>query len=457
LALKISLIHNYNPLGAVLIVVIFLIILGLLTFSLFFCGFTNLGNLGVAYKVDEIYALEKFEFETDYIEFSLKDKGYLIPGYQNNSVYGVVIIGDGNFLFKHPAETLKGNFASLFIPLYPEEYQVFREKLILTRVYDSKIIEKSKKTFNKGLQTFFHYKLFGNERFYFKPLNTFMASMETEKFGYTHYIEGDLITFTSEKKDTTAIDNPLSASEYPASGTIPLSIMVIGLYAVLLMGTVYILTVDIPFRAFWIKDRIQADPREAFAVLVSLAIYLLFTVIDLKSSLHFTAYLKPVMVMGISLFTCSFYNYNFNRIGLNFTHLSRGLLIGFALAFLGFFLSAMSIPKTIHPPFWKALFVPIFHIIQQELYFRGFIQTYLEYVAKPIWSIVITPCIHSFLYVIPLFFIHQNPGLSALFHGFVIIPATGLVVSFMYYKLKSIFPGIVFMVTLLVLSNIMVF
>jgi len=455
--LKISLIHNYNPLGAVLMVIIFLIIMGLLTFVLFFYDFTNLGIPGVAYKVDEVYALEKFEFKTDYIEFSLKDKGYLIPGYRNNSVYGVVIIGDGDFLLKHPTEKLKGNFTSLFIPMHPEEYQVFREKLILTRVYDSKIIKKGEKTFNKGLQAFFHYKLFGNERFYFKPLNTFMASMETEKFGYAHYTEGDTVTFTSEKKDTTEMDNPLSASEYPPSGTIPFSVMVIGLYTALLMGTVYILTVDLPFKAFWTKNRIQADPREAFVLIISFAIYLLFAVIDLKSSLHFTTYLKPVMVMGISLITCSFYKYDFNRIGLNTTHVSRGLLIGFVLALLGFFLSAMSIPKTIHPPFWKALLIPIFQITQQELYFRGIIQTYLEYIVKPIWSIVITPCIHSLLYVIPLLFIHQNPGLSALFHGLVIIPATGLVVSFMYYKLKSIFPGIIFMVTLLVLSNIVVF
>ncbi|MDI3534374.1 MAG: hypothetical protein PWQ82_739 [Thermosediminibacterales bacterium] len=445
--MKRSLVYTFNPLGAVLIVLLIIIVSGSLALLLLISNPDSFGIVTNDFSFNEVYSFQKFDFSSDFISFSIKDAGYLIPGYIDDSVYGITIIGNGSYVLKSPDKELQGSFDALFMPLSPERYMQIRDGFLVKKIYNSEPLEKARKIFEENKTSFFHIVLFNHIRSFIPDPDIYLGSIYSQNRGMIRFIEAKNVTFIPEKGEKINFRNPKACSEYPPNNLLPITFLGLIIITLIFSLTIYILTLDLNTKknSYLFKDiNSKAQKTNLQLTILIISFVVVFSLNTLYHILNNSDLIYPIFA-ALSLVIMMKKGYTFLGIGINNSNFLRCVFLGLIIAIMGILIGSMGvIPRGLDTPPVKLILVSFLIGLSKEIFFRGFIQNSLEKAFGFLPSLLITPFLIGLLHFIPNLLLPNGVDSSSLFNSFAVIPSVSFILGYSFYKTRSLVPSTIF-------------
>lgn len=443
--MKSSLYKRFNPMGSILLIAAAVFVFGLLALFIVFYSPECLGVRGESYRVGEAYEFNRFTFDGENISITIPEKGWLVPGYIRDSVYGVVVLGNGTYTIKGDSPD-SGAFTSVFMPISPDGFKVLRDGLILQQRYSSAAISYAENIFAQSVKhSVFTLKIFNITRMYPPPAN--MLS------GFINRHDGKIIPFSEN------LSLPGNSGRSGPSGFTRNVFTVLSLFiaTTLLASAIYMLTVEHPHH---VKNAygafVELLPGPGLTVSGLILFHLLMAwfakgnVSDLLGRLCDTA-LAVVVLAFIFRKKQRYFN-----VYLNPSALVSGGFLGLGTALLALFLAALELPQHMLPITVEGLIFALVTAAGTEFVFRGIVQTYLCSRFSAIVGLFGTPVVLGLIHLVTSLH-YANPTSASVIQSLVAVPLGAFIPGYLFYRTRSLVPGTVFSAVIGLVPPLLIF
>jgi hypothetical protein len=442
--MKITMLRRLNPVGSIMLMVTAVLVFGVFTVMLVLYNPDCFGIQTTGYMIDEVYEFNDFTYETEQFKLSIPNKGWLVPGYLKDDVYGVALLGTGSFSIKNQAP-LEGSFDSAFLNVNPEIYQAFRDGLVLEQSYNSQAISFAQKVFQESLlNSSLLLDIFNIKRLY-------PPAQQAAMSGYIKLPDGSIIPLKENITDEQPGRN--------SSDILNKSLIVLGLIImiVIVSSCIYILTVDVIHQGKSVYDTMACFMVKPYLTLPALClVYVFVLLISKKSGLRYIEQTGFIALSVLAFIASMRKKRRYVKFLFTWKGFASGGFLGLGLSAISLFLVSMGLPKSMMPFTVKGGLFALIYCLSREFLLRGIIQTHIESRLSGVAGLFLTPLLLGLSSLIVLL-LTGNMGQTALIQAVVVTPLTAFIPGYLFYRTRSLVAGTVFCTVVDYLPPLLIF
>ncbi|WP_353893377.1 lysostaphin resistance A-like protein [Proteinivorax hydrogeniformans] len=435
-----------NPVGKTFIYLLFAVVFGISALIYFISFSDNLGRTSFDYRVRTTYSFDDWVINLDYLTVDFKDGGYVVPGYQNDRVATLLIIGDGKLTLHSPdsfskaseiAFPVKDRVTEMLIPVHHEDYDRLKrdtiffeeETLPFPDSYIQDRIDDSHSLLYQG-------NILGFNKIIPPTEMAKIAELTTETYGTARYMEDKYVTFKSGQLGEIRFKHPFRTQSYPPPNV---NIAMAG-YSILLLaafwGLVGFLTTDITNKKTNLPFYLDKIPTAVSLVAISLTTYLsywLYIYYNLSPYLLAILYLIPLIYIA---YTMVMAKVPISFLGITLTNIYKSLILALVIFYIWFVVTSLEIiPRLENFTYFEDIFIICVLVSIKQLIFRGFIQASLDSIIGGLGAVVITSLLILPFPVISFYYSSLNTDVfTFILSSFCLV----LLISFSQHKTKNI-------------------
>ncbi|MCL6450914.1 MAG: hypothetical protein K6T75_06455 [Acetobacteraceae bacterium] len=443
---------------------------GGLAVALYLISPASAGRPGAVYARDEVYAFRHLTIDRPYFRAQV-DYGRLVPVYAGQDVQGVVIFGRGAYTFRPPPPfsqkmeadigwaAIEDDFESIYLPCDYTEMDEMRYRAQSTQVTEPKTLARAQAVLEEDLEELAPALPFGLARlFLFRPVS-FLAYVHGRQYGEVRYTEGPEVrlAFVSLGGKEVSFPNPagelgpgaLRLASTPAHLPVTLGIFVSNF--LLLMLLVGVATLDLQHAPPWLGGGRRRPTIHEAVLLAGLLLVEISHWVTARACLlePETAYITYALFGALILWFARSEGWGLKRLGIDRRYLGRSLGLGVGLGVVATAALTLSYPQglIVAGPGTVALRMASSLLgagLVKTFYQQGFLQTTLQRWLGGWPGLFATAAAAGLAYGIPAL-LTAGPGqpLADLFQPLVVIPATTLLVGYIFWRTQNLAGGIV--------------